>query len=239
MSRLNFIETLANIAAPEADTGLKNGRNPKSQMSRRSFFMIVSVVMLSSVFVLSGCKDDDDDAYDASIPTSQFTVLNIHVIHNGREIDFDEVRISAGGTATTIAPYSENGFSADFSNIIPPINILQNVVDHVDYKDKGLKFSKKDVKIGHFYLHAFQIQDNINRRIGIGCEEGSTIYAVSIWYSDNDVIIRGNHKSDDDTITRYNVSFNKGWNFRYQRMNNRYDTTPHTGALYGLTSLIE
>jgi len=116
---------------------------------------------------------------------------------------------------------------------------LQNVIDHVEYKDKGLKISKKDVKIGHFYLHAFQIQDNINRRIAIDVEEGTTISAVSIWYSDNDVIIRGNHKSDDGTITHYNVSFNKGWNFRYQKRNNRYDTSPHTGALRGVTSLIE
>jgi len=214
--------------AMESRDHFKNGASSKSRMSRENFLMIICIAMLSSFFVLSGCDTEDDDDYGASIPTSQFTVLNVPNVQNYSQLIIVEVRISADNDVLAIAPYSNNSFMLDLSNIVPPENSLQTVVSHSEYKDKGLKISKNDAKIQRFFVQAYQGNSLIGNVFMLNDENGNP---VTIWYSDSDVTIRGNHKSDGETSV-YSISFKKGWNFRYQT-SHLYNTMPQSGRLRG------
>jgi len=228
MSRLKFNVAVANSGAPEEDTGSKNRRSSKSQMSRKNFLMIICVVILSSFFVLSGCNDNGDDEISPG-PTAPITVLNIDYFNNDTQIDFEEVKISVSGEVLATVPYSDKNFSLNLSNLIPPENSLQNVGYHLDYNAEGLKISKYDAKIGRLDLSA--LKGNISRRIFLIMDENAD--GVSIWYSDSDVTVRGSQKSNNGATVYYNVSFEKGWNFRYNTGPNRYDTSRQYGKIRG------
>jgi len=214
--------------AMEADTISKNGRSSKSHTSRENllYHLFISFFVVSVTF--TSCNKDDEGTTTTG-STSHFTVLDVKNVENRTQFDFNEVRLTWNNVTLATAPYSNNSFKIDLSEIAPQANTLRNVVEL--FKDTPLEVNNADASIANkIYIRVYQ-GNNIRFIDGFDAEKGST--SVSIWYSDSDVTITGSYTETDTgqiwTYT-YNISLKKGWNFVYQVANavrnNTYTTKP-------------
>ena len=246
----NMIAEIINKSGMESET-IKNGASGKNQTSKRNRLSLFGTV-IALVLVLGACdkpggssgSSSGTDNGNASVIEAKDVVNlpgdnSISKIANVKALisyaDLNTFKVTMQEIAT--GAYENNGFKLTLPSSVSD-NYLTNLMSTyanipTDAKDK-ITVSDAKAKYGSIIVVAY---DNAGKQIGYFLCASSDyydammggldnpVYSTNYAYTDKNVTVKGNATIDDGFVMELDCFYKKGWNFIYQKIENKNGVT--------------